>query len=199
MHRIRLLILFACLALAGCATAPRADLPDAPLAAYRPAIALSGHLAIQYQKDGQAQSSSGSFEWAQAGQQVDVSLFSPLGQTVAVIHVQPGMASLTEAGGKVHSAPDLDTLTQQTLGWTLPVRGLRDWLQGYATAADGSRFAAAPRHNSVTTVDGWRLRYVSWHDGAAVARPRRIDCERDGGPDGAPLMLRISLDEQVQP
>ena len=75
--------------------------------------------------------------------------------------------------------------------------GLRDWLQGYATAADGKRFAASPQHDSVTTKDGWRLHYVSWQDAAtpgALPQPRRIDAERAASARADAVALRIVLD-----
>jgi outer membrane lipoprotein LolB len=94
-------------------------------------------------------------------------------------------------------AADLDTLTTQSLGWTLPVTGLRDWLQGYATAADGSRFAASEANNNVTTRDGWRLRFVSWQaDPTGRLLPKRIDAERIGAANVDELALRIVLDSQ---
>ena len=86
-------------------------------------------------------------------------------------------------------------LTAQALGWPLPVSGLRDWLQGYATAQDGTRFVASPSHSEVTTRDGWRLRYVSWQDGAATrVQPKRIDVSRPATLQQEAMEIRIVLD-----
>ena len=94
-------------------------------------------------------------------------------------------------------AKDIDTLTAQSLGWSLPVSGLRDWLQGYATGADGKRFVATPANNSVTTADGWRLRFVSWQDEAAPQpAPKRIDAERNASAAADELAIRIVIDPQ---
>lgn len=72
--------------------------------------------------------------------------------------------------------------------------GLRDWLQGYATAADGSRYAASPANNSVTTRDGWRLRFASWQDPtAAHPLPRLINAERGATATSDELTIRIVL------
>jgi outer membrane lipoprotein LolB len=184
--------------LAGCATTT-ATLPTAAsVAAYRDAIQLTGHLSVQYEKNGQPESLSGKFDWSQQGNQVDVDLISPFGQTMAKISVTPAEATLTEAGKAPRSAPDIDTLTAQTLGWQLPVSGLRDWLQGYAVDAAGQRFTASPAHDTVTTKDGWKLRYVSWQDPAAAhPQPRRIDAERPAGLNTSGLTIRIVLDPQA--
>lgn len=175
--------------LAGCATT---STNVAPVAAYRDTIDLDGRLSVNYQKDGKAESLTGSFNWTQRPGQVDVELVSPLGQTLATIAVTPQSATLTQAGHPPVTEADIDTLTQRTLGWPLPVSGLRDWLQGYAVDAQGKRFAASPANNSVTTQDGWRLRFVEWQDpNAAQPVPRRIDAERATAGDIQDLAIRI--------
>jgi outer membrane lipoprotein LolB len=177
--------------LAGCATTS-APLSQAPVAAYRDTVNLAGRLSVNYQKDGKPESITGKFNWQQTPGRVDVSLASPLGQTIAAISVTPGSATLTQAERPPRVAKDLETLTTESLGWALPVSGLRDWLQGYATGADGQRFTASPANNNVVTKDGWRLRFVSWQDGtSATPQPKRIDADRN---DGTELQIRIVID-----
>lgn len=194
--RIHRLIPLACAALlAACATP--APTSQAPVAAYREQIELNGRLSVNYTRDGTPESLSGKFNWVQAGERVDVSLSSPLGQTLAKISVTPSGATLEQNGEPPRSAADIDTLTHEALGWRLPVSGLRDWLQGYATAQDGSRFTASPVNNEVVTRDGWRLRYVSWHDTAPRVQPRRIDVSRPAGPQSEAMEIRIVIDPQA--
>ena len=166
--------------LTGCATT-NANLSHATVAPYRDTVNLAGTLSVNYEKDGKPESITGKFDWQQTPGRVDVSLASPLGQTLAKISVTPESATLTQAGQPPRVAKDLATLTNQSLGWALPVSGLRDWMQGYATGADGQRFVASPANNNVVTNDGWHLRYVSWQDdGAAIPQPKRIDADRAG-------------------
>lgn len=138
--------------------------------------------------------------WQQSKANTDVSLISPTGQTVAVINVTPTSATLKESGKAPRTAPDLDALTQQALGWTLPVSGLRDWLQGYAIASDGKRFVATPANDNVITRDGWKLEYVSWQDeNAAVPVPKRIDATRIVlGQAVDDMAIRIVIDPVAQ-
>ncbi|SDH61638.1 outer membrane lipoprotein LolB [Duganella sp. OV458] len=165
--------------LSGCATTATAPRSSAAVAAYQDNIELAGGIFISYTRDGKREPLNGSFSWRQTSTNTDVNLISPTGQTVAVIHVTPNSATLTESGKPPKTAPDLDTLTRQALGWTLPVSGLRDWLQGYATDRDGKRFVASPSNDNVITRDGWKLEYVSWQDdSAAVPQPKRIDATR---------------------
>jgi outer membrane lipoprotein LolB len=192
-------------ALAGCATtsAPRSGVAVAP---YRDSIDLAGRIAINYSRDGKHESLSGKFTWQQSKANTDVSLISPTGQTVAVINVTPSSATLKQSGKEARTAPDLDSLTTQALGWTLPVSGLRDWLQGYATAVDGKRFVATPANDSVVTRDGWKLDYVSWQEplqsnGAApvFSQPKRIDVTRIAlGQQVDEMAIRIVIDPVTQ-
>jgi outer membrane lipoprotein LolB len=203
---IRILILAAALsALGGCATtSPSAVRSSAAVAPYRDSVELAGRIAINYSRDGKQESLNGKFTWQQSKANTDVSLISPTGQIVAVINVTPSSATLKQSGREPRSAPDLDSLTTQALGWTLPVSGLRDWLQGYATARDGSRFVATPANDTVITPDGWKLDYVSWQEplpgnGAAYPQPKRIDVTRIAlGQAVDDMAIRIVIDPVAQ-
>lgn len=183
--------------LAGCASAPvsTSRLPQ-QAAAYRATFDTAGRLSVNYRKDGNPESLTGKFTWAQTPGRIDVSLSSPMA-TIATISITPESATLVQADKAPRVAKDIDTLTAQSLGWSLPVSGLRDWLQGYATAADGKRFAATPANNTVLTADGWRLRFVSWQDEAAPhPAPKRIDAERNASATADEMAIRIVLDPQ---
>lgn len=198
MPRFRLAaIACSALLLTACATTG-GPVSQETVAPYRDSMALSGRLSVSYTKDGQPETLSGKFSWTQTPGVVDVGLASPLGQTIARITVTPESATLVQSDLQPRVAKDIDALTAQALGWTLPVSGLRDWLQGYATAADGKRFAASPAGNTVTTPDGWRLTFVSWQDGAAARpAPKRIDAERGATASTGALSIRIVVDPQA--
>lgn len=192
-------VALACAALlSACATTTPGTTPSsASVAQYRDAIDLSGRLSVNYYKDGAPETLSGKFTWSQTPAAVDVSLASPLGQTIARIKVTPESATLTQGERPPRVAKDIDSLTAQALGWSMPVSGLRDWLQGYATAADGQRFAASPANNKVTTPDGWSLTFVSWQDEqGAHPVPKRIDAQRAASVSSGELGLRIVIDQQ---
>lgn len=183
-------------ALGGCATTTSNN--AATVGAYRDTIDLSGRLSVNYQKSGNLESLTGSFNWAQRPGNVDVELANPLGQTIATIAVTPQSATLTQAGRAPVTEADIDTLTQRTLGWPLPISGLRDWLQGYAVDEQGQRFAASPARNEVVTKDGWRLRFVEWQNpNAAQPAPRVIHAKRAAAGDIQDLEIRIIIVNQA--
>jgi outer membrane lipoprotein LolB len=193
----RLLSALAMAALLGACATTGAPPSQAKVGAYRDAIELSGRLLVNFEKDGKPDTISVKFMWTQTPAAVDASLLSPTGQTVAKVNVTPQAATLTEGGKPPRVARDIDSLTAQALGWPLPVSGMRDWLQGYATAAGGQRFAASPANNTVTTADGWTLTFVSWQDDkAAQPVPKRIDAHRAASVSSGELALRIVLDRQ---
>lgn len=182
--------------LAGCASAPvtqPTSLQQA--AAYRTTFDAAGRLTVNYRRDGNPESLTGKFTWEQTPGRIDVSLSSPMA-TIATISITPQSATLVQADKAPRVAKDIDALTAESLGWTLPVSGLRDWLQGYATGADGKRFVATPANNSVTTADGWRLRFVTWQDESAHPAPKRIDAERNASASADELAIRIVIDPQ---
>lgn len=161
--------------------------------AYQENINLSGRLSVRYQRDGKDESLHGNFTWAQTPAQTHIALLSPLGQTVASIAITPEGASLQQSGDvPPRMAPDVDELVAVSLGWPLPIAGLRYWLQGLGTDASGNAFIASPQIPDVTTKDGWRLRYVSWQDDNP-GRPKRIDLER-WTPQAGDVAIRIVID-----
>jgi outer membrane lipoprotein LolB len=189
------------LLLAGCAgVTPTQRSPaqlGAPLRAYQETIDLGGRLSVRYQKSGKEEVLHGSFSWSQTPQRTLVLMQSLLGQSIASIEITPGNASLTLAGQAPRSTADVDTLTAETLGWPLPVSGLRDWLQGFAVDRDGQRVIAMPQAaaTAVATPDGWQLHFVSWagDDPALPSRPKRIDLERSTEQAGD-VAIRIVID-----
>ncbi len=114
--------LLATLALAGCAT-----VPPAPTGSQ----ALSGRLALQVDalRDRPAQSISASFDLRGNAQQGELRLSTPLGTTLAAAFWGPGEARLVTPQGEKRF-DDLDALSRDAFGESLPLRALPDWLQG---------------------------------------------------------------------
>ncbi|MFZ1181376.1 MAG: lipoprotein insertase outer membrane protein LolB [Herbaspirillum sp.] len=184
---------------AGCATVTPENTGRVPAVArrYSETIDLGGRLSIHYEQYGRTQAVHGSFTWSQNSDHTVLSLLSPLGQTLAIVDIKPGIVILTPSGKPSLSASDVDMLTQQALGWPLPVSGLRDWLQGFGRNDEGMPFIAHPSAQMMrfATRDGWTLSYSEWQDEAAgMARPKRIDLARDIQQVG-PVSIRIVIDD----
>lgn len=181
------------LLLASCASlappvAPSASAPRV----FQQAIELGGRLSVRYQTGDKEEVLHGNFTWAQTASDTTVTLLSPLGQTLAIITATPDGATLAQSGQPLRSASDVDTLTANTLGWPLPVAGLREWLQGFAVDRSGHPFVASPYADKVDTLDGWQIRYQAWTQDDA-AHPRRIDLARNTEQTGD-VSIRIVID-----
>jgi outer membrane lipoprotein LolB len=161
---------------------------------YSNAIDLDGRLSVQYQVNDKDESLHGSFTWHQTADRGTVAILSPLGQILATIDIEPNRATLTQSGRAPRTAPDVDELTAQSLGWPLPISGLRTWLQGFAVDAENKPFMATPASNTVTTRDGWLIHYVTWDESnPAQIHPKRIDLTRQTAQAGN-VAIRIVLD-----
>lgn len=189
---------------AGCAslappTAPgTGTIPSAATGAriFHDTIDVGGRLSVRYQGRQQEESLHGNFVWAQKPAQTTITLLSPTGQTLAVINVTPWGATLAQSGQPTRAAADVDDLTADTLGWPLPVAGMRSWLQGFAVDSAGQRVIASPENPDIVTRDGWRIHYANWQESAApssLGRPKRIDLARYTEQAGD-VSIRIVID-----
>lgn len=195
------------LLLSGCAAMLPAPVTPAnavlAVPVYQPAIALGGRISVRYQQEGKDESISGSFRWTQTPQQIVVTLLSPLNQTLATFEITPAEARLLEAGKAPRTAANIETLTHETFGWSLPVEGLRGWLQGFSLETGKPLPIAQPGNDNaapVVTRDGWQIRYVSWQNQSPIplTRPKRIDLQRTT-PALGDMAIRIVIDDWQQP
>ncbi|HEX2530462.1 MAG TPA: lipoprotein insertase outer membrane protein LolB [Burkholderiaceae bacterium] len=192
------------LSLVACAGIPPRTIPGVTPATqvvpeFHDVLDLDGRLSVSYQQNGRDEAVHGSFVWVQTPGHTTVHLLTPFGQTMAAIDVTPQAATLTQAGRPPRIAQDADALAAETLGWPLPISGLRHWLQGFVIDAQGRHIFAAVQNTgtaSFTTRDGWRVRYVSWASAApssAQNRPKRIDLDRSTTQAGK-VSIRIVID-----
>jgi outer membrane lipoprotein LolB len=83
---------------------------------------LSGRIAVRFREE----SSSGNFAWRHGAADDEVLITSPLGQGIARIVRAGDAVTLTDAEGREHQASDAEALTEQVLGFRLPLAGLAD-------------------------------------------------------------------------
>lgn len=163
---------------------------------YAPNFAVSGSVYIQYQEQEQTQTVQLDYEWQQRGDNLQIDLNSPL-QTVARIKQDQHGASLEQAKQATRYATDTEQLLYDSLGWSLPVRGLSAWLQGFDLTPSGLRIALPVKDNYRTESQGWQLHFVNWQDLNQKALPRRIDLERTTAELGL-IKIRIAIKEELK-
>ena len=182
-----LCLLFLLTMLASCASAPVAKPEQSAaadtlrqqhvqsLASIRQ-FSLQGRIGVQTNGKG----FSGSMQWLHTPTDDNIALFSPLGSQVASIKKTPDQFTLEDASGKSYSAVDAETLTQEILGWRLPLNGLADWCVGRPTQS--------PVQNSIWNEqgvltnleqDGWKIEYSNYEQQGAVLLPNKIYLKSD--------------------
>jgi outer membrane lipoprotein LolB len=116
--------------LSGCATAPKPAVPvDAQTGPW------SGRLALQVE-DNQSQSFSAGFELKGNARAGELTLFNPLGGTLAALSWGAGFATL-RGNGQAREFDSVDALVAHATGSAIPVAALFDWLRGTNTPVPG--------------------------------------------------------------
>lgn len=164
MKRLRRLFLAGFLALlAGCAALPT---PEGE--AFRPAdggFLLSGKLSVVYDGHG----FFGNLRWRHGPDSDDMMLLTPLGQGVAQLVRDGGGVTLTTAERKIYQAPDAESLTEEVLGWRLPLAGLPYWVRGIPAPG------AFERENGGLRQGGWSIEWERRAEGVPILTVMRRD------------------------
>lgn len=184
-----LVVILAVLLLDGCATRAPAPLQTRPVLAELAPFAFNGRVATLH--DGER--SSAGVRWTHHGAEDEILLLAPLGQTVARIFSN-GQAVSLETDGKFYVAEDAESLTEQVLGWHLPMSGMRYWvlcLPAPGTVADIQRDSLG--QVTVMRQDGWEIRYQRYINDAPDSLPLRMVLLRDG------MELKLLIDEWSSP
>lgn len=175
---LRLGIAVLAVLLNACASLPQ---DEAPLAAG--GFEVKGRVAVRYGQE----AASGRVAWRHSAAKDDLLISNPLGQGIAELSRREGIYILRTAEGQEYKAPDPEALTEQALGWRLPLIGLPEWIRGRALASapaqrkmDGERLA---------TLDqlGWHIEYQAWDEAGKL--PQRIRLTRDD------LDIRLAIEE----
>jgi outer membrane lipoprotein LolB len=148
------------LGLAGCAV-----VPPMPPAADASSV-LSGRMSVRVgaSATAAARSVSAGFELQGDADSGSLNLSTPLGTLMAQARWSPGTVTLITPQGQ-SSWRDLDALTQEVLGESIPVPALFDWLRGRPWPGADS---AAGEPGSFSQL-GWQVNVAEFSRGAVEA------------------------------
>lgn len=148
-----------------------------------------GRIAIQTEQE----SSSATLIWQQRGQDFDLLLLGPLGQTVASLKQRKAQVELTIPDQPTYYSDDAELLVEQVLGWRLPISAMPYWLRALddpkTPAATGS-FDAEKRLASLDT-GPWHLEFRSYQQQQDLWLPEKIQVTH---PE---VQLKLSLKEWI--
>lgn len=169
----------ATLLLAGCAS------PGFLIPAVDAEFELSGRIAVRYRDD----AGSGNIAWRHGARSDELLLTTPLGQGMARIVRIGDEVTLTTQDGREMRAADAEALTEQALGFRLPLAGLAAWVRGRATPKPAPEPTRERRDAAGRLVEleqsGWRIQYLEFAD----ALPSRLTLTYPG------LELRLAISE----
>ena len=134
-------------------------------------FSLKGRLGVVTQKQG----FSGSINWQHSAQNDNIDVFSPLGGQIANIKKSDNGVTLTQQDGRSITAQNAESLTENTLGFRLPLTGLSDWALGKPTSSkvDASTWDAQGRLLTLKQ-DGWDISYENYANNNGVALPSKV-------------------------
>lgn len=156
----RLLALAAAAFLAGCAEVAFQVEPRSV------EFELSGRFAVSYR----GEANTGNLAWRYGADAEELLITSPLGQGVARIARDGREVVLTTPEPREYRAADAESLTEQVLGFRLPLTGLADWVQ--ARPAPGPSQVRHDPEGRLTELaqSGWTIQYLEYEGG----RPSRL-------------------------
>ena len=117
---------------------------------------LSGRLAARYGQE----AFTGNIAWRHAKSADEMLITSSLGAGVARIIREGNSVVLTTAEPREYKASDAEALTEEVLGFRLPLAGLADWVRGRPsdTAAAKADYDEQGRQRSHEE-RGWKIDY----------------------------------------
>jgi outer membrane lipoprotein LolB len=160
---------------------------DDPLPVQRDALqdfSIEARFSLRHEEKNYA----GRLSWRHSGSKDELLLASPFGQGMAEIASDAKGVRLTTGDGKSYEAADAETLTQQALGFPLPLNKLVDWVRGRWFGGESDTVDVFGRPLRVHQ-DGWRIDY-EYDSDAPQALPGRLFVAREEG-----LELRLRIDE----
>jgi outer membrane lipoprotein LolB len=158
-------------------------------------VNYSGRFALVVNGDDRHENVSGRFALTVDRSDVTLDLSTPLGTTVARVQSGPSGARLTVpsgAGLRTAEGPDPEALSLQVLGWTLPVSGISDWIEGRPAPGRPYRFDPGEAGAAQLEQDGWTIHYPPR---GSDGRIRRMDLSRPQQADAPAVSLRVLLDQ----
>jgi outer membrane lipoprotein LolB len=143
---------------------------------------LAGRIAARYRDD----AGSGGIAWRHGARGDEMLLTSPLGQGIARLVRTGDEVVLTTQDGREFRATDAETLTEQVLGFRLPLRGLTDWVRA-RPATDAPAQAEYAQDGRLLSLEqhGWRIEYMAYEG----IQPKRLKLLYPG------LDLRLAITE----
>lgn len=174
---IRALALLAAFAAAGCAELR-------PLGAQETLdFELSGRIATRYKDE----AATGNVAWRHSADADEMLITSPVGSSIARVVRNGNEVVLTTAEPRDYRANDAEALTEQVLGFRIPLAGLTEWVRGRAVeGSPATPVRDAQGRLATLEQNGWKIEYQDYR---ADGLPARLKLTYPG------IELRLAIHE----
>jgi outer membrane lipoprotein LolB len=143
---------------------------------------LSGRLAARYRDE----AFSGNIAWRHARSADEMLITSTMGAGVARLVREGDKVVLTTAEPREYSAADAEALTEEVLGFRVPLAGLADWVRGRPSTESPATAEYSPDGRLLSLQQqGWNIEYLDYQG----ARPSRLRLTYPG------IELRLAISE----
>ncbi|MGI4858930.1 MAG: lipoprotein insertase outer membrane protein LolB [Janthinobacterium lividum] len=189
--------------LSGCATPQQKT--EAATTRASTATSYQGRFSVLYaDQNGETHNAYGNFSWDEQADAVTLSLRNPLGSVLAIVVATPTSATLELPNKPPRTASSVEELMQASLGFPMPVSGLRYWLKNQAAPQSHAK-TETDANGRITQIvqDGWQIDYVGFADTAAAAvtdatgghpaAVHRMNLARKGAATDAPLEVKLVI------
>jgi outer membrane lipoprotein LolB len=119
---------------------------------------LTGRIAVKYRDD----AASGNIAWRHSADTDEMLLTSPFGAGLGRIVRTRDLVTLTTSEGHDVSARDAEALTEQVLGFRIPLAGLADWVRGRPGPGEAAVRKDAGGRVAEIDQSGWKIEYLAW-------------------------------------
>lgn len=127
---------------------------------------LAGRIATRYRDE----AASGNVAWRHSVHSDELLITTPVGSSVARVVRNGSEFVLTTSEPRDYRALDAEALTEQVLGFRIPLTGLTEWVRG--RALEGALASSTrDKEGRLATLDqnGWRVEYQEYRaDGLPV-------------------------------
>lgn len=142
---------------------------------------LTGRLAVRYGDE----AFTGNLAWRHAGSADEMLITSSLGAGVARLVRDGGGIVLTTAEPREYRGRDAELLTEEVLGFRVPVEALADWVRGRPGRQAGQVQYGDDGRLRALEQGGWTVEYLEYRDGL----PSRMRLAYPG------IELRLAISE----